>query len=104
MENIWIPKYDMPMIILPSLTDSSGKLSVPDCFSLFMDVAAVHAPMLKCGTEDLAKQGLFWLTVRSKIKIIRRPRKNSRKPDATGIIPSPKMESRWFWEKHYGLF
>ena len=59
MENIWIPKYDMPMIILPSLTDSSGKLSVPDCFSLFMDVAAVHAPMLKCGTEDLAKQGLF---------------------------------------------
>lgn len=74
MENKWIPKYDMPMIILPSLTDSSGKLSVPDCFSLFMDVAAVHAPMLKCGTEDLAKQGLFWLTVRSKIKIIRRPR------------------------------
>ena len=74
MENIWIPKYDMPWTILPSVTDSSGKLSIPDCFSLFMDVAAVHAPMLKCGTEDLAKQGLFWLTVRSKIKIIRRPR------------------------------
>ncbi|MBQ1284945.1 MAG: hypothetical protein IIY19_00700 [Lachnospiraceae bacterium] len=74
MENIWIPKYDMPWTILPSVTDSSGKLSIPDCFSLFMDAAAVHAPMLKCGTEDLAKQGLFWLTVRSKIKIIRRPR------------------------------
>ena len=74
MDNIWIPKYDMPMVILPSVTDSSGKLSIPDCFSLFMDAAAVHAPMLKCGTEDLARQGLFWLTVRSKIKIFRRPR------------------------------
>ena len=69
-----IPKYDKPTIILPSVTDSSGKLSVPDCFSAFMDAAAIHAPMLGCGTEDLAKQGLFWLTVRSKIKIFRRPR------------------------------
>ena len=66
-------KYEQSTIVYPSLMDSSGRLSIPDCFSLFMDIASVHAPLLGCGTEDLAKQDLFWLTVRSKIKIIRRP-------------------------------
>ena len=66
-------KYEQSTIVYPSLMDSSGRLSIPDCFSLFMDIASVHAPLLGCGTEDLAKQNLFWLTVRSKIKIIRRP-------------------------------
>lgn len=67
------PKYDYPMIVFPSLTDSSGRLSIPDCFSLFMDVAAPHAALLGCGTQDLAKKDLFWLTVRSRVRILRRP-------------------------------
>lgn len=66
-------KYDLPTIVYPSRMDSSGKLSIPDCFALFMDIAAPHAAMLGCGTEDLAKKDLFWLTVKSKIKIFRRP-------------------------------
>lgn len=61
------------MIVYPSHMDSSGRLGIPDCFSLFMDVAAPHAALLGCGTQDLAKKDLFWLTVRSKIKILRRP-------------------------------
>ena len=71
---MWIAKYDESTIIYPSRMDSSGKLSVPDCFSMFMDIAAPHAALLECGTEDLAKKGLFWLTVRTKIHILRRPR------------------------------
>lgn len=67
------PKYDIPITIMPSRMDSSGRLSVADCFALFMDIAAPHAAILGCGTEDLAKQNLFWLTVKSKIKILRRP-------------------------------
>ena len=63
------PKLDVPMLIYPSRT----RLSVPDCFALFMDIAAPHAAMLGCGTEDLGKQDLFWLTVKSKVKIRRRP-------------------------------
>lgn len=89
-----IPKYDVPMLIYPSRTDSSARLSVPDCFALFMDIAAPHAAMLGCGTEDLAKQDLFWLTVKSKIKILRRPRMMEdvtvstwpRKPEETRCI------------------
>ncbi|MBR3242874.1 MAG: hypothetical protein IKF90_09270 [Parasporobacterium sp.] len=68
-----ILKYDLPTIVYPSQTDSSGRLGISDCFSLFMDIAAPHAALLDCGTQDLAKKNLFWLTVRSKIKIIRRP-------------------------------
>lgn len=68
-----ILKYDLPTIVYPSSMDSSGRLGIPDCFSLFMDIAAPHAALLGCGTQDLAKKDLFWLTVRSKIKIIRRP-------------------------------
>ena len=68
-----IQKYDLETIIYPSHMDSSGRLSIPDCFSLFMDIAAPHAAILGCGTQDLAKKDLFWLTVRSKIRILRRP-------------------------------
>lgn len=68
-----IQKYDIPTIVYPSRMDSSGRLSIPDCFALFMDIAAPHAALLGCGTQDLARQDLFWLTVRSRIKIIRRP-------------------------------
>ena len=68
-----IPKYDLPTIVYPSRMDSSGRLSIPDCFAMFMDIAAPHAAMLGCGTEDLAKKDLFWLTVKSKIRILRRP-------------------------------
>lgn len=68
-----IVKYDVPSIVYPSRTDASARLSIPDCFSLFMDIAAPHAALLGCGTEDLAKKDLFWITVRSKIKVIRRP-------------------------------
>ncbi len=68
-----IAKYDVPTIVYPSRTDASARLSIPDCFSLFMDIAAPHAALLGCGTTDLAKQDLFWITAKSKIKILRRP-------------------------------
>ncbi len=68
-----IAKYEVPITVYPSLADSSARLSVADCFALFMDVAAPHASLLGCGADDLMKKDLFWLTVKSKIRIIRRP-------------------------------
>lgn len=68
-----LQKYDLPTVVYPSNMDSTGRLGIPDCFSLFMDIAAPHADILGCGTRDLAGKDLFWLTVRSRIKIIRRP-------------------------------
>lgn len=85
-------KYDLSTIVYPSRMDASGRLSIPDCFALFMDIAAPHAALLGCGTEDLAKRGLFWITVKSKIRIIRRPR--VMEEIVLSTWPEDPMESR----------
>ena len=79
MEN----RYEQPYIILPSVCDSAAQLSVPDTFALFMDLAAIHAEILHFDTPTLMKQGLFWLTVRTRVRFHRRPRMAERVTLAT---------------------
>ncbi len=69
MEN----RYEKELVILPSLCDSAALLGIPDTFALFMDIASQHAEALGCGIGDLGKQGLFWLTVRTRVRFFRRP-------------------------------
>lgn len=69
MEN----RYGKTLVILPSLCDSAGRLGIPDTFALFMDIAAEHAEALGCGVKDLGEKGLFWLTVRTRVRFFRRP-------------------------------
>lgn len=52
--------------------DNLGKLSVPSMFSLFMDIATDHANELHLSAKELG-ENLFWLAVRTKIKINKRP-------------------------------
>lgn len=59
--------------ILPSLCDPGAVLGIPDTFALFMDIAAEHAQALGCGVYDLGAKGLFWLTVRTRVRFFRRP-------------------------------
>ena len=68
------PVFEQSRFLGPSVCDASGHLSYPGAFGLFQDMAAAHAEPLGVGFEAMAAKGLFWLTVRSKIKIIRRPR------------------------------
>lgn len=67
-------KLTKEMTVLPSLCDSAALLGVPDTFSLFMDVATEHACALGCGLDTLAPRGLFWLTVRTRVRFFRRPK------------------------------
>lgn len=64
-------EYDVK--IAPSLCDHSGKLGIPEAFSLFQDIASTHAESLGLGYHDLLKRDLYWLTVKTKIIIGRRP-------------------------------
>lgn len=60
--------YERALTILPSMCDATAKLGVPNAFALFMDLATEHAERLGVGMNGLMKQGLFWLTVRTRIR------------------------------------
>ena len=67
-------KHTKELMILPSMCDSAAALGVPDTFALFMDIATEHACALGCGLDVLGPRGLFWLTVRTRVKFFRRPK------------------------------
>ena len=67
-------KYAKELTILPSACDSAAALGIPDVFALFMDIATEHACALGCGLDVLGPRGLFWLTVRTRVKFFRRPK------------------------------
>ena len=67
-------KMQYEMTVLPSVCDLEAKLSVADVFGLFMDIAAAHAEALGLGADAMFSRGLFWLTVKTKVHILRRPR------------------------------
>lgn len=66
-------KYTREMMILPSQCDAKGQLGTANCFELFMDIATAHAEALGVGMALMRTRGLFWLTIRTKIRFIRRP-------------------------------
>jgi len=69
MENI----YSRELTILPSMADSSARLGVTKTFALFMDIASEHAETLGSGLAAMNRRGLFWLTVKTRIRFYRRP-------------------------------
>ena len=66
-------EYSRSLTVLPSMCDASGRLGVPDTFALFMDIATEHAEQLGIGMNGLMKQGLFWLTARTRVRFHRHP-------------------------------
>jgi len=62
----------------PSLCDKSGNLSTQAFFTLFSDIATQHAGVLGIGLDDMLPKKLFWIAVKTKIRIISRPRMCSR--------------------------
>ena len=70
MEN----KLTKNITILTSQCDHTASLSIPAVFSLFMDLASEHGTMIRLGADDLAEKGLFWLTVKTKVKVYQRPK------------------------------
>lgn len=67
-------KYEMRRQIGPSICDASGKLSHAEAFGLFMDIASFHAEQIGVGLGAMAQKDLFWLTVKTQVNFIRRPR------------------------------
>ena len=67
-------KMQKPITVMTGMCDNTGLMSIPSIFVTFMDLATEHAPQLKMGADDLARDNLFWITVRTKVQIMARPR------------------------------
>ena len=89
MENLFAKEYT----ILPGSCDSSGALGVPDTFALFMDIASEHAEALGCGAGALLSRGLFWLTVRTRVRFFRRPKLTERVTARTWPEPPHRLRA-----------
>lgn len=66
-------RMDKPVLIVPSMCDDMARLSYPGTFSLFMDAAAEHAESIGVGMKPMLEKGLFWLTVKTKVRFYDRP-------------------------------
>lgn len=66
-------KLQIPVQITPSMCDDSACLGIPNTFGLFMDIATIHAESLGVGAKAMLEQGLFWLTVKTRVRFHRRP-------------------------------
>ena len=53
--------------------DSSGFMSVPGVFTLFMDMASEHAGYIGMGMDTIMEKGLIWLVSKTKLIIHRKP-------------------------------
>ena len=86
-------RHQYDLTILPSVCDMEMKLSIADTFALFMDIATVHADLLGVGAEDMMGRGLFWLTVKTKVHFLRRPRMMERVTLSTRPLAPEKIRS-----------
>ena len=61
------------MMVTPGLCDSTGTLGIASAFELFMNIAMEHAERIGLGTDWMNENGLFWLTVKTRVKFFSRP-------------------------------
>ena len=66
-------KYSKKITILPSPLNHEGRLGLANAFDLFMDTATEAAGAMGVGWDFLKKKGLFWITVKARVKILRAP-------------------------------
>ena len=57
------------ILVAASYCDQNKKMMLPCVFTLFHDIAGEHAKKLGIGEWDMEKKGLFWLTVRTKVRV-----------------------------------
>ena len=66
-------EYTRTVTVLPSQVDAYGKLSMAHTFDLFMDVATEAADALGVGWTFLQRKGMFWITVKTRVRFLDRP-------------------------------
>ena len=94
-QGIWTREF----LISPELCGMDGRLGVLGGLTLFQALAAEHAEQIGVGGADMAKRGLFWLTVRTRIRFYKRPAMMQ----TVGLETWPGPGEGMRWERYYTL-
>ena len=92
-------RMDKRVLIMPSMCDSTARLSYPGTFSLFMDVAAEHAESIGVGMKPMLEKSLFWLTVKTKVRFHHRPNMM----ECVTVSTWPGIPERMRCERYYTI-
>lgn len=66
-------RLQMPWTVPLSACDHLEKLGYADAFAAFQDLAVLHAEQLGVGLRAMQSRGLFWLTVKTRVRFTERP-------------------------------
>lgn len=86
-------KYTTEIQIMPSQTDYVNRLRYHETFNVFMDLANKHAEILGIDQKAFMDRGLFWLTVKTRIRFYRRPLMSDRVQGQTWPIRPTSLRS-----------
>ena len=92
-------EYSKNITVLPSQVDAYGRMSHAQIFDLFMDVATEAAEALGVGLAFLRRQGLFWITVKTRVEFLDRPRLL----DAVEVSTWPEPPAEMRCNRHYEI-
>ena len=91
--------YTKTVTILPSQVDAWGKLSLPHAFDLFMDTATEAAGAMGVGWDFLIQKGLFWITVKARVRFIDPPRLL----DTVDVVTWPEKPGEMRCNRYYEI-
>jgi medium-chain acyl-[acyl-carrier-protein] hydrolase len=81
------------------MCDYTGKLSIPEIFILCMDIASAHAQSMGIGYYALKEKNLFWMVIRTKVEILRRPSL----AEEIEVSTWPELPSGMKCDRYYGI-
>ena len=93
------PIYTKTVAILPSQVDARGRLSPAHTFDLFMDTATEAAGAMGVGWDFLMRRGLFWITVKTRVRFIDPPRLL----ESVQVVTWPERPGDMRCNRHYEI-
>ena len=93
------PIYTKTVTILPSQVDAWGRLSPAHTFDLFMDTATEAAGAMGVGWDFLMRKGMFWITVKARVRFINPPRLL----DAVEVVTWPEAPGDMRCNRYYEI-
>lgn len=69
MESKYVKEYVVPS----SCCDYAGELGLSGCAGQFMDIATDHADRLGIGFSEIGREHLFWIAIRTRVDIVKKP-------------------------------